>query len=135
MIKGSHIHFHHGGNSDVGRTARDSPLGVQSDYESNMCCCTIHICACSGWGLLRSEGGDSIYPTLATEALTTARLKLVTPASACQPSSDFPWPPINQYLGLFQLEQSAVRQHVLHTEKSTAGWHLHDTAYSHAVAF
>ena len=36
-------------------------------------------------------------PTLATEALTTARLKLVTAASACQPSSDYPWPPINQY--------------------------------------
>ena len=104
MIKGSHIHFRHEGNSDVVRTTRDSPLGEGSDCESNMCDRTFRICVGSGWGLRRSGGGDSVHPTLATEALTTAQWKLVIAASACLPSSDCPWPPINQYLDFLQLE-------------------------------
>ena len=97
MIEGSHIHFRHEGNSDVVRTTRDSPLGEGSDCESNMCDRTFRICVGSGWGLRRSGGGESVHPTLATEALTTAQWKLVIAASACLPSSDGPWPPINQY--------------------------------------
>ena len=109
MIKGSHIHFHHGGNSDVGRTARDSPLGVQSDYESNMCCCTIHICACSGWGL-RTHTCHRSSNNCAVEACDSRQR-----VSAIIRLSMAPNQPV---LDLCQLKQSAVRQHVLHTEQS-----------------
>ena len=64
MIKGTHIHFRHEGNSDVVRTTRDSPLGEGSDCESNMCDRTFRICVGSDGAFGEAEAAIQYIPHL-----------------------------------------------------------------------